>query len=70
MVEMTIYTQKCEQKWLKINDRGGEGVGIKISWVEKKSKISNRGGGGTIIRDLRVIFIYSTLCLNIKHVGW
>ena len=38
------YTQKCEQKKLKINNRGlgggggGRGVGIKMSWVEKKSK--------------------------------
>ena len=23
MVKMAIYTQKCEQKWLKINNRGG-----------------------------------------------
>ena len=49
---MAIYIQKCEQKWLKINNRG---VGIKISWVEKNRKIKNRGGGGgTIIRDSRV----------------
>ena len=32
---------------------GGEGVGIKMSWVEKNQKINNRGG--TIIRDSRVI---------------
>ena len=35
---MAIYTQKCEQKWLKINNRG---VGIKMSWVEKNRKINN-----------------------------
>ena len=23
MVKMAIYTQKCEQKWLKINNKGG-----------------------------------------------
>ena len=23
IVKMAIYTQKCEQKWLKINNRGG-----------------------------------------------
>ena len=51
MVKMAIYTQKCEQKWLKINNRG---VGIKMSWVEKNRKINNRGRGGTIIRDSRV----------------
>ena len=40
-MKMAIYTQKCEQKWLKINNRG---VGIKMSWVEKNRKINNRGG--------------------------
>ena len=39
---MAIYTQKCEQKWLKINNKGVE---IKRSWVEKNQKINNRGGG-------------------------
>ena len=53
---MAIYTQKCEQIWLKINNRG---VGIKMSWVEKNRKINNcggggRGGGGRFIRDSRV----------------
>ena len=42
MVKIAIYTQKCEQKGLKINNRG---VGMKISWVEKNRKINNRGGG-------------------------
>ena len=50
MVKMVIYTQKCEQKWLKINNRG---VGIKMSWVEKNRKINNRVG--TILRDSRVV---------------
>ena len=44
MVKMAIYTQKCEQKWLKINNRGGGGGGIKMSWVEKNRGINNRGG--------------------------
>ena len=44
MAKMAIYTLKCTQKLLKINNRGG-GVGIKISWVEKYRKINNRGGG-------------------------
>ena len=47
MVKMAIYTQKCEQKWLKINNRaeggGAKGVVIKTSWVEKNRKINNRG---------------------------
>ena len=49
MVKVAIYTQKCEQKWLKINNRGVE---IKMSWVEKNWKINN-WGGGTIIRLFR-----------------
>ena len=53
MVKMAIYTQKCEQKWLKINNRG---IGIKMSWVEKNGKINNRGV--TIIRDSRVYKCY------------
>ena len=59
MVKMANYTQKCEQKWLKISNRG-KGVGIKMSWVEKNRKINNqggRGGGGrgwAIIWDSRV----------------
>ena len=47
MVKMAIHTEKCEQKWLKINNRGGggeEGVVIKMSWVEKNWKIDNLGG--------------------------
>ena len=51
MVKMAIYTHKCEQKWLKINNRlggggGGEGGGIKMSWVEKNRKINYPGRGG------------------------
>ena len=43
MVKMAIYTQKCEQKCLKINNGGG--------WKKdvlggKNQKINNRGGGG------------------------
>ena len=46
-MKMAIYTQKCEQKRLKINNRrGGRGVGIKMSWVEKNRKINIRVGGG------------------------
>ena len=46
---MAIYTQNCEQKWLKTNNRGkreeGGGVEIKMSCVEKNQKINNWGGG-------------------------
>ena len=42
MVKMAIYTQKCEQKWLKINNRaeggGGEGSCNKDVLGGKKSK--------------------------------
>ena len=40
---VAIYTHKCEQKWLQINNRG-EGIGTKMSWVEKNRKINNQGG--------------------------
>ena len=44
---MAIYTQKCEQKWLKINNSGWGGVG---GWNKdvlggKKSKNLQSGGG-------------------------
>ena len=38
MVKMAIYIQKCEQKWLKINNRGGGGSWNKDVLGEKKSK--------------------------------
>ena len=66
MVKMAMYTQKCEQKWLKINNAGGGGVGIKKSWVEKNRKINNRGG--TIIRESRVIDTKS-ICITKKGVS-
>ena len=58
MVKMANYTQKCEQKCLKISNRE-KGVGIKMSWVEKNRKINNQGGRGggrgwAIIWDTRV----------------
>ena len=63
---MVIYSEKCEQNWLKINNRGegggwggvcgGGGGGINMSWVEKNRKINNWGAvGGVIIRDSRVL---------------
>ena len=52
-MKMAIYTQKCEQKWLRINNRaaGGRGVGGGWGWNKdvlggKKSKINNRWGWG------------------------
>ena len=41
---MAIFTQECEQKSLKINNRGKGigGVGIKMFWVEKNQKINNQ----------------------------
>ena len=52
-------------KWLQINN-SGEGIGTKMSWVEKNRKINNQGGG-TIIRDSRVNFltfltVHSEIC--------
>ena len=41
MVKMAIYTQKYEQKWLKINNSGGWNKDVLVG---KKSKIG--GGGG------------------------
>ena len=43
MVKMAIYIEKCEQKWLKINNTGG-GMGERGVWNKdvlggKKSKI-------------------------------
>ena len=60
MVKMAIHTQKCKQKWLKINNKG-VGGGIKMSWVEKNRKVNNRET--TIIRDWRV---FSLLCCKYK----
>ena len=42
MVKMAIYTQKCKQKWLKINNRGGWN---KDALGGKNGKINNRVGG-------------------------
>ena len=57
MVKMAIYTQKCEQKWLKKLIKVG--FGIRMSWVEKNRRINNRGRGGlTIIRDSRVCTLH------------
>ena len=43
MVKMAIYTQKCEQKWLKINNRGG--VWNKNVLGGKNGKVNNPGRG-------------------------
>ena len=40
-MKMAIYTQKCEQKWLKINNRGGWNKDI---LGVKKSKNKQPGG--------------------------
>ena len=56
---MAIYSQKCEQKWLKINNREGWNKDV---LGDKNPKINNRGeggggagvGGGTIVLDSRV----------------
>ena len=43
MVKMAIYTQKCEQKWLKINNGGGGG-GENVLGGKKNRQMNNRGG--------------------------
>ena len=71
LVKMAIYTQKCEQKWLKINNRG---VGIKMSWVEKNRKINNRGGraggGGRLFgtREYKVLLSFCLFFTNFNLV--
>ena len=44
MVKMAIYTQKCEQKWLKINNKGAWNKDVLGG--KKSKKIKNREGGG------------------------
>ena len=44
MVKMAIYIQKCEQKWLKIKNRGGSGGWNKDVLGEKNRKTNNREG--------------------------
>ena len=58
---MAIYTQKCEQKRLKINTRGGGGRNRDLLGGKKIEKLTIGGrGGGTLIGDSRV-FLWSTL---------
>ena len=49
---MAIYTQKCEQKWLKINNSGDWNKDILGG--KKIEKLTIGGRGGTIIRGSRV----------------
>ena len=59
MVKIAIYTQKCQQKWLKTNKRErGRGGWIKMSWVEKNRKINNLGEGGDDYLGLMLKRIY------------
>ena len=51
MVKIAIYTQKCQQKWLKINKKRGGGSGGWNKDVLGGKKNNLREGGGTIIRD-------------------
>ena len=57
MVKMAVYTQKCEQKWLKINNRG---LGIKMSWVEKNRRINNQGEEGGQLFGTREYFLLNS----------
>ena len=64
MVKVAIYSQKCEQNdWKLIK----EGIGMKMSWVEKNRKINNRWGaegGGEIIRDSRVFSLLHFIVIS------
>ena len=51
MVKMVIYTQECDQEWLKINNRDSRHKDVLGG---KKSKKLSIREGGTIIRDSRV----------------
>ena len=41
--------------WNSLPELISRGVGIRMSWVENFLKIDKRGGGGTSIRDQRVV---------------
>ena len=61
---MAIYTRKCEQKSLKINNRGGWNKDVP---GEKKIErlTVGAGVGGTIIRYSRVDF-QRVLCMELE----
>ena len=65
MVKMAIYTQKCEQKWLKINNKGG---GIKMSWVGKNWKINNSGLESSNYASVfgTVLSLYTTIIMEVQ----
>ena len=46
MVKMAIYTEKCDQKWLKISNRGGWNKDVLGG--KKTEKLTMRGGGGVV----------------------
>ena len=50
---MAIYTQKCEQEWLKMNNRGGWNKDVLGG---KKSKILTIGGAGGRGAMRRLVF--------------
>ena len=58
MVKMAIYTKKCEQKLLKVNNKGGEGWYKDVLGGKKIEKLIIGGGCGTIIRDSRVYILF------------
>ena len=68
MVKMAIYTQKCEQKRLKINTRGGGGRNRDLLGGKKNRKINNRGageGGGDAYWGLESVFMVNFKRLKI-----
>ena len=50
---MAIYTQKCEQKWLKINNRGGGGAGLEERYpgLKKIEKLTIGGDDNSALES-------------------
>ena len=56
MVNMAIYTQKCEHKRLKINTRGGGGRNRDLLGGKKIEKLTIGGRGGGRLLGTRECF--------------
>ena len=65
MVKMAIYTQKCEQKRLKINTRGGGGRNRDLLGGKKIEKLTIGGRGGDAYWGLESVFLVNFKRLKI-----